>query len=479
LTASVSRRDLILTSASLLAARRSPAAAGPRPNVLFLLADDQTFRSLHALNNSQIQTPNLDKLMQRGTTFTHACIMGGTVPAICMPSRAMLLTGQTLFHVTDSIVQPKAARKREKKPFALFPEVFRQAGYETYGIGKWHNGPPLFARCFNHAANVFFGGMTDHLTLEVADYDPSGEYPAAKRHPGGQFSSELFSDSAIHFLNDHPKEKPFLMYVAYTAPHDPRMPPKEYAALYNPDRIEVPPNFLPQHPFDNGELHVRDEELAPFPRTQDRIRHEIADYYGMITHLDAQICRVLATLDKNGLKDSTYVVFAADNGLAVGQHGLLGKQNLYDHSIRVPLIVAGPGIFQGEKREGLCYLLDLFPTLCEWAGLPTHPSVEGRNLVPMLRSSRNKGRQSVFLAYRNVQRGIRTDDWKLIRYNAGGQQRLQLFDLRNDPWEMRDLASSAKYAGQIRNLDAELKQWMRTVDDPVDLDLPNWGLASA
>src|SRR6266851_3243022 len=219
-----------------------------RPNILVLFTDDQRFSTPHALNNPEVRTPNMDRLMRNGTTFTHNFIMGGTVPAVCMPSRGMLMTGQTLFHVHDSLVAPQDYPDAPKRPFTTFPETFRKAGYTTFGTGKWHNGERLFARSFSAGENIFFGGMSNHLQVPVADFDPTGEYPKEKRHIGEKFSSNLFSDSAIKFLRNYKDDKPFLMYVAYTAPHDPRMAPKEYADIYKPENVTVPKNFLPRHP---------------------------------------------------------------------------------------------------------------------------------------------------------------------------------------------------------------------------------------
>ena len=168
----------------------------------------------------------MDRLMRQGTTFTHAFIMGGTMPAVCMPSRGMLMTGQTLFHVHDNLVGPNDYPETPKRPYTTFPEMLRKSGYTTFGTGKWHNGESLYARSFSTGENIFFGGMSNHLEVPVADFDPSGKYPKDKRHIGEQFSSNLFTDSAIKFLKNYKDDKPFLMYVAYTAPHDPRMAPK-------------------------------------------------------------------------------------------------------------------------------------------------------------------------------------------------------------------------------------------------------------
>ncbi len=454
------RRDLLKSTSLVFAPRRYR-----RPNIVFLLADDQRFDTLHALGNPEIRTPNLDALARQGSAFTHAFIMGSTMGAVCVPSRAMLLSGLTLFRAHRDLIDKNAPQRS-----VTLPEWFRQQGYYCFGVGKWHNRPSLFSRSFSHGANIFFGGMSDHWKVPVADYDPSGEYPKAKRRVAEKFSSELFTDSAVSFLREYKEDRPFLLYVAYTAPHDPRTPPKQYLDLYPPSRIALPRNFLPEHPFDNGELKIRDEQLAPWPRTPEAIREHIAAYYAMITSLDAQIGRILETLLETGRAADTIVVFTSDNGLAVGRHGLMGKQNLYEHSVRVPLLMRGPGLPRGRTIDALCYLLDLYPTLCELAGLPVPEGVEGRSLVPLLKDPRARFRDTLFFAYRDFQRAVRTERWKLILYQVGGRRTTQLFDIRNDPWELNNLAADPSQVGRIANLTAMLRKWMAETEDPLDLD---------
>ena len=474
------RRDLLRLSmlgGAGLALREQITAAPRRPNILFLLSDDQRFSTIRALNNAEIETPNLDSLARRGVAFTNAYIMGGTQSGVCVPSRSMLHTGRMLFRVPRSMVNNVYSPEIPDNAWTTFPETFRKAGYTTFGTGKWHNRPPSFARSFSAGANIFFGGMSNHLQVPVHDFDPTGEY-SGKPRVGEKFSSELFSDGAVKFLNEYRSDRPFCMYVAYTAPHDPRMAPQAYRERYSPSRIALPANFLPEHPFDNGNLRGRDESLAPWPRTPEIVRQHMADYYAMITHLDEQIGRVLQALEKSGHADNTIIVFAGDNGLALGQHGLLGKQSVYDHSVHVPLLIAGPGIPRNQRRDALCYLLDLFPTLCDLAGLPTPASVDGKSLATVLRDSQARTRDSLFHAYVNFQRAVRAEDWKLILYNVDGAKHTQLFDLRNDPLEKRNLADDARQGGRIRDLTALLRGWMKTAGDPMNLDQPDWGTAA-
>jgi len=428
-----------------------------RPNVLFIFSDDQRRDTIHALGNHAIHTPHLDALARRGVAFTRGCIMGGNQGAVCVPSRAMVLTGRSLWRC-----------ERDLPPDALlWPEAFRRAGYATFGTGKWHNGPAWFHRCFAAGDAIFFGGMCNHLEVPVHSFDPEGRYPRSAARVASKFSSELFTDAAIEFLRRHDGAQPFFLYLAYTAPHDPRMAPREFQDMYPPQQIPLPPNFMPEHPFDNGEMKIRDERLAPWPRTPEIVRQHIADYYAMITHMDAHIGRLLAALEATGQAANTIVVFAGDNGLAVGQHGLMGKQNVYEHSVGVPLIFAGPGITKGERRGAFAYLLDIFPTTCELADVPVPPSVEGKSLVPVLADTKATVRDSVYAAYRDLHRMVRDERFKLITYNVRGAKRRQLFDLASDPWEVADLSADPAHAEQIARLEALLAEWQRRTGDPL------------
>jgi arylsulfatase A-like enzyme len=454
----MNRREWLRTAAAAGSARALHAAA-PRRNIVVLYSDDQRFDTIRALGNNEIRTPNLDRLVRNGTTFTHTYVMGGMMGAICVPSRAMLMAGQGLHHVHASIIQPDKSPENAKRPFNLFPEELRKAGYHTHGIGKWHNGPRLFARCFSGGDNIFFGGMGDQNAMPVQDFDPSGEYPKSRIRPSGKNATDLFADSAVKFIREYRGEKPFLLYTAFTSPHDPRTAPKRFHDLYSPDKVRLPANFMAQHPFDNGELKVRDELLASFPRTPEEIRRHIADYYAMITHLDAQVGRIIDAVEQSGRARDTLIVFAGDNGLAVGQHGLMGKQNVYEHSVRVPLVVSGPGFEQGRKREDFRYNMDICPTVLEAAGVEVPRSVEGRSL------SKPSGRDSMYFAYRNFQRAVRTRDWKLIRYTVDGKETIQLFHISEDPHELKNIAD--KYPDRVRELTALLADWMKKTDDPL------------
>ena len=434
-----------------------------RPNILFLLSDDQRRDTIQLLGNGRIRTPNLDQLVREGTSFSRAYCMGSMNPAVCQPSRAMILSGRTLFRATVGT------------PHKLLPDALREAGYMTFATGKWHHSRKPFARAFSAGGAIFFGGMSDHDKVPLHDFDPTGKYDAKPRYEN-KLSSELFADRAVEFLKRHAGQRsgrPFFAYVSFTAPHDPRTPPAEYRAIYDPAKVRFPKNFLPNHPFDNGEMTIRDEQLAPWPRTEKVVREHIADYYGMITHMDAQIGRVLETLEQTGLKENTIIVFAADHGLAIGSHGLLGKQNVYEHSMGTPMIISGPGLPRRKKTDAFAYLFDIYPTLCDLAGVAVPDSVEGKSLAGVLRGEQRQVRNTVFTAYK-VQRAVRDDRWKLIRYTH--INRTQLFDLAIDPAEQHDLSDDPEQQPRVARMMKMLQRWQDDLGTDMPLtnpDVPN------
>ena len=442
-----------------------------KPNILFFFTDDQRFDTINVLGNDQIHTPNLDVVVNRGTTFTHGHIPGGTSGAVCMPSRAMLHTGRTLFHIDHEGQEIPQAH-------TTLGECFRSAGYATFGTGKWHNGRNSFARSFSSGDDIFFGGMADHWNVPAHRFDPTGKYDGkcpfvadpfnsnkltlreCDHIKAGTHSTDLFVDTSLRFLEARHGSEPFFMYVSLMAPHDPRTMPEQFLKMYDPEKIASPENFLTEHPIDTGALKIRDEMLAAFPRDPNEIRRHIAEYYAMISHLDHAFGRLTAALREAGELDNTIIVFAGDNGLAVGQHGLMGKQNLYDHSVRVPLIFAGPGIPEGRRSDGLAYLLDIFPTLCELTNVDVPESVEGKSLAPYWNEDNASVRSLLYLAYANSIRGVSDGRHKLIEYACG---HTQLFDLSQDPLEMNSIAERDSSSAMLREMRQGLlslsKEW--------------------
>jgi arylsulfatase A-like enzyme len=455
---------LLLALLSLFCPDAHSQAGSPtakKPNVLFLFSDDQRADTIHALGNAAISTPNLDALASRGTAFTRAYCMGSRVPAVCIPSRAMLMSGRTLFRADTAL-----------KGQGTWPEQFGAAGYSTFITGKWHNQAASVTRAFQQGKAEFIGGMSGHKPTELAVSDISPERKLVAQRPAGKLPSELFADCAVEFLQgqkDAPK--PWLCYVAFNLPHDPRIASPASHAAYDSARLSIPPNFLPQHPFNNGALEIRDEALLPWPRTASAVCKELADYYACVSFVDEQVGRILQALRSIGEEEKTIVVFSSDHGLAIGSHGLMGKQNLYDHSMRAPLIMAGPRVPQNRKSDAMCYLLDIYPTLGELAGIGAPEGSEGISLVPVLEGKTEKHRDSIFTAYANVQRAVRDERWKLIVYPQIDKQ--QLFDLEKDPAETRDLAGDLGHAPEAERLRALLEDWQRKSGDNQLLRVPH------
>ncbi len=440
---------LLLASTTVLRAQ-----SVERPNVLILFSDDQRADAVGAHGNPHIRTPNIDALVERGFSFRRAYVMGSHHGAVCAPSRAMLMTGRNLFRVYDNL-----------DSVDTFPQRLQEVGYETFGTGKWHQSREAFVKSFGFGKNIFFGGMDDHFRTDVTDRLADGTF--TEPEPRG-YSTTVFADAAIAFIEDYAtsdRQAPFLAYVSFTAPHDPRTPPDEFLELYEGEDMPLPSNFMPQHPFDLGPMSmaVRDEHLAPWPRTTEVVREQIAEYYGLITHLDSEIGRILQTLERTGLSEKTVVIFAADNGLALGSHGMMGKQSLYEHSTHVPLIITGPGVPHGESNA-LTYLYDLAPTILEITGASTLPRMDGHDLSPIWRGELQFVRKTLFTAFHDRQRAVRDDRWKLIRYPR--IDFTQLFDLMRDPHELDNVAGDSRQRRRVEDMTRLLESWQQRMGDP-------------
>lgn len=445
-----------VTAAVYLCCLTSASGDAARPNILFLFTDDQQADLVGAFGNPHIKTPHIDRIVRDGVAFTSAYTMGGSSPGVCMPSRASLLTGRTLWNLENQGIWGFEISAKNK----TLPEVFRDHGYLTFATGKNDPGKSgQFGRAYTHGGRMLFQGMSSQFNPPIHDFRQDGDYSKSKpvRTPG-LHSAEIYADTAIRFIEEHANgTQPFYAYVAFQTPHDPWQAPPEYHAMYDPEKIPLPASFMPLHPFDNGMLDISDEKLAPFPRTPNAIRKHIADYHATMTHTDAQIGRIMDALEKSGQAPNTLVVFASDNGLSVGRHGLIGKQNLYEPSLRVPLVIAGPGIPKGETRDQLAYLYDIHPTLCDLAGLPIPETVEFKSLKPVIGNPAAAHRDHLYSAFMSWQRSMRDTRHKLIEYCVDGARHTQLFDLENDPDELNNLAGNPDHQSILLALRKQLE----------------------
>ncbi len=467
---------LCLWSPHLFGANRFAASGQERPNFLFLFSDDQTFRALGRIGELEVKTPNLDRLAKRGMLFTHCFNQGGWSGAVCIPSRTMLNTGRTLWQSRGTNGQGIAPGA------ALWGETLGRAGYDTFMAGKWHIPDGALKRSFKSIGPLTGGFLPSTTNGGAAYYRPAPGNTWTPDDPkwNGHWidtnghvvhSSVLIADAAIGYLktNSTRSTNPFFMYVAFNAPHDPRQAPKEFLDRYPPKKLKLPPNFLPKHPFAiEAGFEGRDEILAPYPRTKEIVGIHLQEYYAIVTHLDAQIGRVLDALNTSGKAANTIVIFTSDQGLAVGQHGLMGKQNLYDHSLRMPFIMAGPGISKGKRNDALFNMQSLFATTCEMAGVPIPNTVQFPSIVPLITGAKKEMHEVLYAAFLDRQRAVRTADWKLIRTPLARE--VQLFDIKRDPWETRNLAGDPRYAHTLTTLDGKLRELMAEMKDPLSME---------
>ena len=472
-----------------------------KPNILFLFADDQTFNSIHALGNDLIETPNLDRLVLNGTSFTHAYNMGGWHGAICVASRSMIISGAYLWDAEDYV--PRWNKRDSIALAQTWGRIMARNGYDTYMSGKWHVAAPADI-VFDTAAHIrpgmpgdTWGKMDKEARMQINSItretkDLQSIMPVGYHRPmsenddswspsdpkfggfweGGQHWSEVLKDDAVHFIEEASgSENPFFMYLAFNAPHDPRQSPQEFVDKYPLDNVPLPENWLPQYPWkdDMGNSpSLRDEALAPYPRTPLAIKTHLQEYYAIITHLDAQIGKILDALEASGKMDNTYIFFTADHGLSVGQHGLIGKQNMFDHSMRVPLMVMGPDIPKGKRIAADVYLQDIMPTSLDLARINKPEHVAFHSLMGLINETQGESHyREIYGAYRDLQRMIRKDNYKLIVYPK--IDKVILFDVENDPLEMNDLAVSSENKERVQTLFKDLMELQIKMNDTLDL----------
>lgn len=471
----------------------SPQPEQTKANVVLIFADDQMWNSLGLLEDSEVKTPNLDSLAAKGVAFSNAYNMGSYAPAVCVSSRAMLNTGAFLWRAEALTKYRRNMPDRnspknlntinyvleKSTPEAYWSQYMQQAGYETYFAGKWHVQGVDANKIFDHTLNVRGGMPKAHSTFYNRKFEPGKPdgvpYNKALEGfwKGGKHWSEVLADdSETFFQQAKASDKPFFMYLAFNAPHDPRQAPKKYVDMYDVDKIKVPENFLPEYPYNEyagAGRTLRDERTAPFPRTEHAIKVTRQEYFALITHMDEQIGRILTALENSGKADNTYVFFTADHGLAVGDHGFLGKQNMYDSSMKVPFLLTGPGIPANSTVAAPIYLQDVMATSLAIAGVEKPSQVDFNNILPLAQGKTTKGKYgSIYGAYSVTQRMYRNDKYKLVMYPRANVVRL--YDMENDPLETKDLAESDKRpVVLLKELFKAFQQQQQLMNDPLDV----------
>jgi arylsulfatase A-like enzyme len=461
---------------------------GKGPNILFIVVDDQSPFDLKIYNpRSALETPHLDRLAREGMVIDGAYHMGAFVGAVCTPSRHMIMCGRSVWHL------PISPNAKETCPPLLeqntLPAVFNRAGYDTMRTCKVGNS---------------YEGANRQFTIR---------HDATKRGGTVESGSAWHGDRVMDYLIQREAEKdtdPFLIHFGFSHPHDERDGTPDLLAKYgavnhtdtdtppptNPRAPRLPTNYLPAHPFHHGHPGLRDEVAVSgvWERRDERtIRNELGRQFACSENIDTQIGRVLAKLEEIGQLDSTYVVYTSDHGMAIGRHGLQGKQNLYQHTWRVPFVIRGPGIRAGSRVEGNIYLLDILATFCDLAGIPPPETNEGKSFKSVLFGDQSTVRDVLYGVYNGGtkpgMRAVKRGDWKLIKYDVlkGTVQENQLFNLKENPEEFLaehhdpqvialtgvtptklqvNLAGDPQYANKLAEMEGLLLSEMRRLNDP-------------
>jgi arylsulfatase A-like enzyme len=437
----------------LLVACASLNAQERRPNIILMYTDDQPQNCLGVMGNLHIQTPNLDRLAQRGTLFNNAFV----TTAICCCNRACILTGQHMVrHGIRDFIEPLSSEAFDQ----TYPAILRKAGYRTGFLGKYAIGNP--------------GKSSRELSLPAAKFDLWYGFDQGinfRQDIDGKprYLTDVMTEKAIEFLQSHKQEKPFCLTLAFKEPHgpfnyfDPNVPdPYESADLpLSPTCTEE--DFAAQPEFIRKSLGA-DGSQKRLKRDAGS-QSEMKTAYRLITRADQAVGKILGELERLKLDDNTVVIFSSDHGSLLGDHGLSGKWLMYENSIRVPMIIYDPRVDQklaGTRRDEMVLSIDLAPTLLALAGLVAPQSMQGKSMVPMVKNESVSWRQHFYYEHTyQTERprspipkteGIRTTRWKYIRYPDIVPVAEQLFDLENDPLERKNLASIAEHSQRLAEL---------------------------
>ena len=472
-----------------------------KPNILFIFTDDQAPTTIHALGNEEIITPNLDTMVSKGVTFTNAYNMGAWGGAVCISSRAMLNTGKSLWDAQKLDIKIKDTVIIN----SMWGPLMKKMGYDTYISGKWHVKTPA-EQNFDNVVNLRPGIPKEGRTRDWSGFKKKIEESLAKNPEGfardvlpigynrplgpddnswspsdtslggywqgGEHWTNVLEKDAVSFIEDaSQKENPFFMYISFNAPHDPRQSPQKFQDMYITEDLSIPESFQPLYPQYKeiaNDPFLRDAGIAPFPRTEYATQVHKKEYYASITHIDVTIGKILDALEKSGKADNTYIIYTSDHGLAVGEHGLFGKQNMYDHSMKAPFIVIGPGLQGGRTVNENIYVQDAMATALELAGYEKNNAVFFNSVLSLAKGDSNQtSYPAIYGSYMDVQRMIKKDDYKLILYPD--VPIAKLFDLTNDPNEMNNLADNHDQKERVKNLFNELTKLQNDLGDPLDL----------
>ena len=464
-------------------------AAPPRPNLLFILTDEQRHDTLRAYGNDAIQTPHLDRLAGEGVVFKRAYVS----QPVCSPARSTILTG--LWPHQSGVTMNNISLRKETR---TLPELLDDPLYRSVFMGKWHLGSELEAQ---HGFDDWVS-IEDGYTLQTPEKSTYHHWLIERGHTPdtrhGTFSREFsnrlplehskttFLEQRVDEFLEKNRKHPFVLYVSFLHPHTPNFGPLD--SLYSPDDVQLAPTI--NAPLGNDA--PRRYQLMRAARkelTRAQWKEEIARYWGLVTQVDRSVGAILEKLKELDLEETTIVAFTSEHGKQMGEHGLWYKGVMYEASSRVPWLIKAPGIAPGVVEPAVSHI-DLVPTLLDLMGRPAVPSLPGRSLVPLMQGEATKARD-VFLQWhphrlRSVPDGTATvskeeiervlgestrtivtqQGWKL---SLSDVDRAQLFHLETDPHETRNLFSTQKHEREVANLSRRISAWQKAVGDPLAL----------
>ena len=472
----------MITRRRLLGAAASVAGGFPhianaqmrRPNILFVMTDDQRWDAMSCAGNRVLRTPNMDRVAEEGVRFTEAFATN----ALCSPSRGCILTG--LYSHAHGVTTNGGKSHYFRPGIVTFPRLLQQAGYYSAVVGKWHIATLPAGLGFDHWC-IFPGqGVYDNPVM-IAN--------------GGrvQFrgnSEDVVGDQALETLKSRPKNKPFCLLYHFKAPHREWFPAERFRKAYEEVTIPEPATFnvgLEDRPecVRNTDMQIADmpdfrERGVPasLPRAErKRLNFQVfmKNYYRTLLGVDENLGRVLDYLDKEGLRENTLVFYTGDNGFFQGEYGMFDKRLMYEPSIRVPMLVRYPGAVKPRvDREHMVLNNDVFHTVLDYAGVPLPKDTEnhGMSWRPALEGRAAQWRESWFYEYFElpgphcapIHRGVRTRQWKLIHY-IQSPQAWEMFDLEKDPEERRNLYNDPAHHAMAGKLREELERWRTVLND--------------
>ncbi len=462
------------------------ANAGKPRNVVFILSDDHRYDFMGFTGRVPwLETPNMDRMAREGAYLKNAFV----TTSLCSPSRASILTG--MFSHEHTVVDNSAP---VPEGLIYFPEYLQKAGYQTAFFGKWHMG---------HDSDEPRPGF-DHWE----SFRGQGQYYNPRLNINGKqfeyadttYITDLLTDHAIDWMKSRDKNAPFFLYLSHKAVHESFMPAKRHKGRYRDKELSLPPSFnkpkygereLPSIDPKTGKAasgsdYYGDEMHPDWVRAQRESWHgvdyayhgrkswqeEVVNYCETLHSLDESIGTVLAYLEEAGLAESTLVIYMGDNGFAWGEHGLIDKRQFYEESVRVPMLVLCPEICKGgQVIENMIQNIDIAPTVLDMAGLEKPEYMRGSSFAPLLEQKQVAWRDRIFYEYyweyeypqTPTMHGVRTDRYKLIRYH-GIWDTNEFYDLKNDPYETKNLIADPQYQDIIKELTTEIYDWLETTN---------------